>query len=98
MTCILQDYDSFFVEIADKIEGLGEPIVPLLQNDPAHSVLLFFNKSEEGLSPEESKKKAVESFLKGLIEAEKVESALKKRSFKDVEGNFLLMTRQIFPW
>ena len=76
------------MEIADKIQVLGGPIVPLLQLDPAHNVLLFFSKREEGLSAEDLKKNAVESFIKGLIEAKKVESALKKRTFKDVEGKF----------
>ena len=76
------------MEIAEKIHDLGEPIVPLLQLDPAHNVLLFFNEREEGLSAQDLKKNAVEGFLKGLIRAEKVEAALKKRTFKDVEGKF----------
>ena len=79
---ILQDYDSYFFELAEKVQNIDGLTIPLLQGEPSHEVLLHFNKREE----EVSKASSVETFVNGLIQANKVELALKKRRFKDIYG------------
>ena len=59
--------------------------IPLFENESSRHVLLHFNQKEE----EMNKNASVGNFLRGLVEANVVGLALKKRMYKEVEGKHL---------
>ena len=73
------------MELAEKLQQMEKLDIPLFKNEPSRHVLLYFNKKEGEIS----KNASVGNFVRGLVEANVVGLALKKRMYKEVEGKHL---------
>ena len=71
----------------DAIEKFSIVAPPIFQCDPVHTVITYFNSSEKGsqAEAEKAKRRAAATLVNELAKTKNL-GALKKRTFRDMEG------------